>query len=772
MDRAARRFSPHALPYNPSTLAMELSIPIGGYAGRAGNGLPVSFDYSSKVWQIKAQQSWEGQNGVVTDTRPRYAERSVGGWTSSLGSPRIDYQSDIYDGAAGSGSVHADVVTIYPTSQPPTPLYSVKRLHVVMPDGSTHELRQNDTVNFCGDTSTGCMTDLTGTYLSVDGSKMRLEYSDATSTLYMPDGGRYFFVGGGEVAYTFIDHNGNRMNYDEPNRRWTDTLGRIINDPLAIPLDGTQNQTVGDATSSFPGIGGGATMNVVFSWRYLKDPNGGESGLDNATQSLSYTSNKACSGNSSTARSPYLFGNPDSTVTRVCAQSAVFNPIVLTKITLPNGQSYQLKYNLYGEIEKIIYPTGAYERFLYSYVAPVQPSSDGSYDQANRGVTDRWVSPSGDGTDEIHWSYQAVSQYQQPYKVVTTAPDGIKTEQYLLGDSLGGTSPYGFGDVKTGRSYEDRVLSSTGALLRRHLTGYEWTGAQSGGYAGATRDLRPNKEVNITFEPGSSYALAQMSETVYDTAGISDPSYFSSLNPKQTKTYHYAVLDLTTAQSSTIDQITAYFGNSNLANTSEIDYLYDANYKARNLVSLPVAARIKDAAGSVKAQSGIAYDEGSYPVIYAGAASQWQDPQTGYRGNVTTTTSWTNVAGNQYVQTHAQYDNFGNLRNIWDGRGNVTTTDYSLAYAFAYPTSVTTPAADPSGGSGSSTGLTSSIVYDFTTGLPTGSTDANGQTSSIEYNDPLLRPTKTIAPNGQQTITEVRCGNERGNQIYQSQNTD
>src|SRR5215213_2841908 len=37
---------------NPSTLAVELAIPIGGYSGRNGTGLPIVFNYSSKVWQM------------------------------------------------------------------------------------------------------------------------------------------------------------------------------------------------------------------------------------------------------------------------------------------------------------------------------------------------------------------------------------------------------------------------------------------------------------------------------------------------------------------------------------------------------------------------------------------------------------------------------------------------------------------------------------------------------------------------------------------------
>jgi hypothetical protein len=49
-----------------------------------------------------------------------------------------------------------------------------------------------------------------------------------------------------------------------------------------------------------------------------------------------------------------------------------------------------------------------------------------------------------------------------------------------------------------------------------------------------------------------------------------------------------------------------------------MDYLYDTNYKARNIVTLPTETRIKDAADNVKSKSQIAFDESSHPIISAG----------------------------------------------------------------------------------------------------------------------------------------------------------
>ncbi|MDQ3797976.1 MAG: hypothetical protein M3384_00860, partial [Acidobacteriota bacterium] len=49
---------------NPSTLAMEFSLPLMTYTGRNGNSLPVSFSYSSKVWEMRTNHTWWYYTGL------------------------------------------------------------------------------------------------------------------------------------------------------------------------------------------------------------------------------------------------------------------------------------------------------------------------------------------------------------------------------------------------------------------------------------------------------------------------------------------------------------------------------------------------------------------------------------------------------------------------------------------------------------------------------------------------------------------------------------
>ncbi|MEZ5346736.1 MAG: hypothetical protein R2681_14390, partial [Pyrinomonadaceae bacterium] len=131
--------------------------------------------------------------------------------------------------------------------------------------------------------------------------------------------------------------------------------------------------------------------------------------------------------------------------------------------------------------------------------------------------------------------------------------------------------------------------------------------------------------------------------------------------------------------------------------------------------------------------SEVAYDESGYS-----AAT---------KGNATRARTWLDTSS-LWLETRTKYDSYGNVIETTDPKGNVTTTQYSATYSYAYPTSVTTPVPDPSGTNGSNAAFTSSTVYDLTTGLPTSSTDANGQTTYMEYNDVLLRPTRVVPPSG------------------------
>jgi RHS repeat-associated protein len=336
------------------------------------------------------------------------------------------------------------------------------------------------------------------------------------------------------------------------------------------------------------------------------------------------------------------------------------------------------------------------------------------------------------------------------------------------------TSGYSFGfeDPRVGRPFEEKVWSkksnpsdeNSRTLWKRTLT--EWDAKQpaSNNPLGVTRDARVKRSVSIIFENGQ--ALATLNETDYDENGSTDPQFFSHLNPIRQKGYYFKALDLNTAKTADLATIAALFGSGDLASVSETDYAYLENYKARGILGRPTETRVLNPANTSEVLSSrqFVYDEAQYPILDSGTVAGWQDPGSGLRGNVTTTKTLLKdptATGVTWIETHAQYDNFGNLRKAWDASGDASRfveTIYENTtekpYKFAYPTKMISPAPDPNDtGHGSPANSEVSTLYDFNTGLVKNVTDANGQVTTTEYEDSMLRPTKVIAPNGAQAIS-------------------
>jgi hypothetical protein len=112
---------------------------------------------------------------------------------------------------------------------------------------------------------------------------------------------------------------------------------------------------------------------------------------------------------------PIASGNISSNIT-----AKRFNPVVLAEIKLPNSKKYEFKYNQFGEITKVIYPTGSYETFKYEKIAAVNPTNE-VYDQANRGVTEHRVYESN-GNLVSRTKYAATVSPGSSYKITTIKP--------------------------------------------------------------------------------------------------------------------------------------------------------------------------------------------------------------------------------------------------------------------------------------------------------------------------------------------------------------
>jgi hypothetical protein len=292
-----------------------------------------------------------------------------------------------------------------------------------------------------------------GTFLAVDGSAMTLVHSSTGYVMYLPNGDRYEFPpdeqnAGSIYATSFVDVNGNTMDYYDiiesfgRHQVWEDTIGRAIDDP--IPHNWSmQTQVPGTQPVNMPGLGGGVQQYQI-TWSHLKPPGceadtslscvgyDGETGgaLVDQRDKLFFSALFSCNGNQrrnlwQTENQEVLFqigwdglrpcnpmgilrdnkgielldGNGEPVIGPVR-----FNPVVLSQLTLSNGQSYSFAYNRYGEISKITYPTGSYEEFDYAAVPIFGSASSDAYDQMNRGVTARRVYNANNSLEQT-WTY-------------------------------------------------------------------------------------------------------------------------------------------------------------------------------------------------------------------------------------------------------------------------------------------------------------------------------------------------------------------------------
>lgn len=789
---------------NPSTLGMEFSLSLGSYPGR-GINVPISISYSSKLWRMKWLGSIDGgiaSGGCRSLSRAEYSENSASGWTTSLAVPYVEYtgKDNLYN---SQGFPIDDGLCVNAPPAPDNYATYIRRISIHLPSGETHELRADDTPVMYDRSSTcppanGFNCDYNSywlqhnwdrTFYAVDGSNIKYIEDSNTGTyrLLMPDGSYYDFEGSISSVYgttarkasKFTDRNGNYTSYDTQSGAWTDTLGRTLTSPIGseAPTSPTTQ------TYSMPGM----TGTYKFTWKLLKGSSSSysDSGLTDPTQPLRYRGNairQISNGNWEWRDTgTYLFRSVFGSF--VQSGNNLFNPIVLTEIELPTGQKYKFSYDVYGQIERIYYPTGGEEHFTYSFVSPLT-SSVGETIASNLGVTDRKVYETANDPTPYEWTYSA-GYVDGGYVATVKNPDGTKAQRFLYQGSVSGDElgTYGYDNGLAGMAYEERAFDKTGTLLSRQLR--NWTKKafqlQSGD---ATADWHPR--------------VTQEESITYDTSGNGVSStvkyeYEGDLDLRETpvlvnKTTQYGFVPVSGGQSFVQSPLPCDPGDpeclpdptptptplptpsASPVKIVETTYLIsDPNYAtvkgyytAQNMVGLITASQVKDGSGNVVSRSETVYDDvTNYPLITPSSTPvHWTGPSNGYRGNPNTSRVWDSTKGDvtnssAYIATHAQFDNFGNQIKAWDASGNPTETDYSTPngepdYKFAFPTKVTTPIPDPNPSSnpdglahGSQTAFVTRATFDPVTGLPLTTKDANGIETKITYDPATLRPLNT-----------------------------
>ncbi len=784
---------------NPSTLAMEFSLPLGSYPGR-GINVPISLSYSSKVWRLDYQGNYPAPgasySSCLAEYWARFGERSASGWTTSMATPYIEYigGKTFYD-YEGSPVSYGDATCPTTQDEPGYQPYYVRRILVHLPSGESHEMRLDDTpVGFSGTTTdpnrpnNPLMWD--ATFYAVDGSNLRYVQNSSTGTyrLLMPDGSFYDFDAStthlvDRKATKFTDRNGNDTTYHAPNSTypngyWTDTLGREIEIPFGIAAPSSATDPEEPHEYPMPGM----TGKYKFHWKLLKGSSAATSALTNFSESLKYYGETYGCEISGIGTYCYhdagdVLFNGETNSSRVKA-IGIFNPVLLSEIELPTGQSYKFTYDIYGRIERIYYPTGGEEHFTYSTVPTLSVLEQNDLTaSANFGVVNRKVlKTSGDQTP-YEWTYAASYEAPAGYKVATSNPDGTLAERYLHRgyDSSSGTSKWGYDNGLAGMAYKEIGFDSSSPrkVISQKLT--HWS-KKTFGYL---MDWHPRvtHEESIAYDPSGS-GDAVSSTVRYEYAGDLDQRATPILVNKTTQYGFVAYagsgsfspelpepLEPPLPEPSPIPTPTPSSDAVKIVETSYVIY-DDVTYPqwvrdifiSKNMVGLVRSSTVKNGADTVVSRSEMKYDEG------------WYSPEVG-RGNPTLLRVWDSTQGdwdnsNNYIETRARFDSDGNQIEAWDAKSNKTTTTFDSTHN-AFPVQVTSPI--PSDGThGSNTAFTTTATFDFETGLPLTTTDANDLRTEIEYDMATLRPrfTRTFSGSTQVGSTTETIYNDAPNNYW------
>lgn len=780
---------------------LNANVPLVTLGGRGGIQIPLQVRLTERQWYKWLYYRWNpdmpgiDSSGCLSPTR---RELSPGMQTCGVTNPGDPWLVWVNPKFASEIDLGYKVGKLVARTQIPTnvtcsacppgtpncneysfkPEYSRTVLTFYAPDGSSHELVDKATSGAYsyhggGNSNYSCSgrdyLNRGTEYVTRDSTGMRFisdfdyssydaEYWDeygnveygvpgASGVLYMPDGSRFRFDGG-DISW-IKDRNGNITSFTYSSGRLqsvTDSLGRTV----SIEYDIFDEQPYGLSDHiTYKTIGG---IDQII--RVSKDDLANVLAAGETIKQYHELFPARC-------------GNSNST----CTSSADFTTQVTSKVWYPDGKHLTFKYTSFAEIARIEYPSGSAEEFSHEYLTP--NVSDYERYTLSRKVTERRLfenaaSPSS-LVSKTKYSRAVVNNGAETRVTVdeTDPNDSLlsRTISSFLFHSGAGFQPGGL-DYSTGPHYNEGFLYSVEnygndgtTLISRNLR--EQTNRLSGPYA-IISDPRVTTETSIYFENGN--ALATLSRTEYDETGSSDSAYFSHLNVKRKKNYLLKPVALNTATTGSIATISGLFSESDLASVTESDYLYDPTYNERSINGLVTETRVLNPTNTsdVLAKSQFVYDEATY-FDNNYTTTGWVDPGSNLRGNVTTARTW-NKDTNTWIESHTMFDNFGNVRKVWDTSGDPTRfieSEYDPVYKYAYSTKTKAPAPDPTGVHGTTEGSEISRVYDFTTGLLLSVTDANGQTATTEY-DALLRPIRINPPAGG-SVSETIYNDTPGN---------
>ncbi len=383
----------------------------------------------------------------------------------------------------------------------------------------------------------------------------------------------------------------------------------------------------------------------------------------------------------------------------------------IQSLVLPNATHWDFLYDSYGNIAKIIFPTGGSLSYTWATI-------EGATEQA-RAIVARTLDAT-DGTGSHTWNYFWGIGIE-PTSVVVTDPlgnDAVHTFTYFNG------SPY----VNQSKYYQGS--HSGGTLLKTVSTDFATSpgvlNVDCGGGLSSVFNVRP---IRVTTNMGG---WVRKVETDYDSGFL-----FHSPDPNSSSTYYGSFGDVIARRE--YDWGSGAPGPLLRQTTTTYLATSPGPYQDNNLLDLQWQVTVKDGGGNTKAATSYAYDA-TTPLSSGISTQHDQNPPNGnYRGNLTSVGRWLDTAG--YLTTNNVVYDTGMLQQTTDPGGHPTQYAYSTSFAGAYPTTVTDAMSHPT-----------NYNYDFNTGLITSVTDVNGRQTAYTF-DAMWRPQTITYPTGGGTAT-------------------
>lgn len=450
--------------------------------------------------------------------------------------------------------------------------------------------------------------------------------------------------------------------------------------------------------------------------------------------------------------------------------NGIFTKKVVSAVWMPGGTATKFKYDSYAMLARVDYSSGRAVEYDYEFLTAYTQNGELRRTGANfrRRLKEKRVYSEGSAPASLNTKTTFSPIYNlQPWG--TPGAPTLRPVEVRINDAAGSTQSftkhYFYGEpIETGtRSADDYLLKGkeyktetinpvTSQVFTRVENTWRIRDCPSppGCSTWGRMPIDPVvAETTTTLEPNISGGLVSKVSAINPSNGsLAFDSYNNQIDLWE---YQYGVGAAPTipVRHTHRDYLTVNpVNNVNYVAPADGIRYTSSDLHIRSLLSRSSVYSVNQSTGqeTLIQKSETAYDELNY--LTEPLVPQWEDPLHNYRGNPTTNKVWYEE-GSYWLESNAQFDQFGNLRKLWDTSGDGTKfveTQYDPLYKYAYPTKVIKPAPDPSNTHGANQTSTAETTYDFSTGLPLTVKDDFGQITKTEY-DNMLRPVRVFADN-------------------------